>query len=369
MTEITAVIAAGGSSERMQGVNKLTYRLNGINNFSVLEASLYPFTVCGRIRNIIIVTSEKTLTEAVRLQKKYRDITIVSGGKSRSESVKNALKTAACDMILLHDGARPYVSLDLINRVIDCCMEYDSAIPCINSTDSLYDIVQKKYIERENVKKIQTPQAFNFDMLKKAVSSADFDFGDEGIIFNRYIKPVRLISGEESNIKITTQADLSKEIYAGVGFDTHRLAAGRPLVLCGITIEHDKGLYGHSDADVATHAIMDSLLGAAGLRDIGYYFPDNDDEYLNIDSQILLKKVDALIKKNNFEIININCEIMAEKPRLSHLIPAMRKKLSETLSIEEEKISITATTTEKLGIIGEEKGIACYAACSLKKMF
>lgn len=368
MNKVTVVILSAGTSSRMNGINKLTYTLNPITNFTVLEASVYPFVVNSNIDNIILVTSPITYDEAIRLQEKYDKITVTNGGDTRAESVKNALKIINSDIVLLHDGARPYITNELINRVILSTLECGCAIPYIDSTDSLYDYIKGEYVTRDNIKRIQTPQGFNLHQLKQAISKADFDFKDEGVIYNRYIQPINLIYGDNDNIKITTRADLDSDYYVGVGYDVHQLVANRPLILGGIEIDYPLGLLGHSNADVLTHAIMDSLLGAGGLRDIGYYFPDTDNEYLGIDSLILLKKVVDMVREKGFEIVNINAEILAQKPKLKDIIPLMRTKLATTLSVPEDKISLSATTTENLGIIGENKGMASYSVCSLKKI-
>lgn len=368
MTKVTAIIAGGGSATRMNGVNKLTYPINNVNGFTVLESAVFPFVINENIDSIILTYSSITYEEAQRLQAKYNKITLVQGGYTRTGTIQNALKNTTGDIVLIHDGARPYVSTSLINKIIKHTLKFDSAIPYTDSTDSLYNIATGQYINRSNIKKIQTPQGFNLAMLNKAMQNDTNGATDEGHVFNKYIKPISLVEGEETNIKITTQDDLDKKHFVGVGYDVHKLVNGRKLILGGVEIKHHLGLLGHSDADVLTHAIMDSLLGAAGLRDIGYYFPDTDEKYLGISSITLLEKVRDMLKVNQFEIININSEIMAEKPKLKGFIPQMINELSKALQIDNSKISISCTTTEKLGIIGNEQGIATYSVCSLQKI-
>lgn len=368
MTKVTAIIAGGGSATRMNGINKLTYPINKVNGFTILESAVFPFVINENIDSIILTYSSITYDEAKRLQEKYDKITLVQGGYTRTGTIQNALKYASGDIVLIHDGARPYLSNSLINKIIKSTIKNDSAIPYTDSTDSLYNIATGEYVNRSNIKKVQTPQGFRLDLLIKAMQNDTNGATDEGHIFNKYIKPINLVEGEETNIKITTQDDLDKRHFVGVGYDVHKLVKNRKLILGGVEIDHYLGLLGHSDADVLTHAIMDSLLGAAGLRDIGYYFPDTDDKYLGISSITLLEKVRDMLKENGFEIVNINSEIMAEKPKLKAIIPDMIKVLSSALQIDNSKISVSCTTTEKLGIIGNEQGIATYSVCSLQKI-
>lgn len=365
---IDVIIAGGGMATRMNGINKLTYKINKVSGFTVLEASVFPFVINSKVDNIYLTYSPITLNEAERLRDKYSKITLVEGGNTRNKTIQNALDIACGDIVLIHDGARPFVTNELIDRVIQSTINFDSGIPYSDSTDSLYDISTNTYTNRSNIKRIQTPQGFNENLLKDALKKADINSTDEGSIFNQFVKPITLVEGDQKNIKITTQNDLDSNTFVGVGYDVHRLVSNRKLVLGGVEIENHLGLLGHSDADVLTHAIMDSLLGGAGLRDIGYYFPDTDSKYLDISSMILLEKVRDMLYKQGYRIVNINAEIMAEKPKLKPIIPTMIKMLAKSLEIDSSKITISATTTEKLGIVGNEQGIACYAICSLEKL-
>lgn len=366
MTNITAIVVAAGNSSRMDGVNKLTYVVNKVSGFTTLESAVYPFVINSEISDVIIVVSKNSEEESKRLQAKYPKIRIVFGGATRSESVKNALDETRSDYVLIHDGARPYLTTALIDRLISEVKLYDSAIPYVDAVDSEYYVKSGEYLDRSSVKRIQTPQAFKTSLIKNAIKSSDLTAGDEGVLFNKYVKPIHLVKGEEQNIKITTRHDIDQDIRVGVGYDVHKLVENRKLILGGIDVPNRLGLLGHSDADVLTHAIMDALLGAVGLRDIGYYFPDNDDKYLNADSLMLLDKVIELLHNEGYYVNNVSAEILAERPKLKPVIPLIRQNLAKRLSIDESKISITATTTETLGIIGEEKGMACYSVCSVK---
>ncbi len=185
-------------------------------------------------------------------------------------------------------------------------------------------------------------------------------------MFERFFGGVKLVSGDKNNIKITSKEDLPVSYRSGIGYDTHRLVKGRKLILGGIEIPHDKGLLGHSDADVLTHAITDSILSASGERDIGVLFPDNDAKYKDIYSISLLKEVYRIITAKGYSVVNISAVVMAEKPKLRDYIPLMAKKLADTLGIDETSVNISATTTEGIGLVGREEGISSKAVCLLK---
>jgi 2-C-methyl-D-erythritol 4-phosphate cytidylyltransferase/2-C-methyl-D-erythritol 2,4-cyclodiphosphate synthase len=178
---------------------------------------------------------------------------------------------------------------------------------------------------------------------------------------------VAIAEGSYGNIKITTKEDLPVDMRVGSGFDVHRLIENRSLILCGVKIPFEKGLLGHSDADVAIHALMDAMLGAAALGDIGKHFPDTDDKYKGISSVLLLKKVNELIAELGYKVNNVDITIMAQVPKLLPYIQAMREKIAETLEIDENRVNVKATTTEKLGFVGREEGIAAEAVCTINR--
>lgn len=366
MAKITAVVVGGGNSTRMEGINKLTLIINKVSGFTTLESSVYPFIISPKIDDVVIVISKNAEDEAIRLANKYPKIRIVLGGATRGESVKNALDVVSSDYVLIHDGARPYLTTALVDRLVDDVIKEDSAIPYVDAIDSEYYLENGEYLIRDKVKKIQTPQAFKTDLIKAAIKKSDLTAGDEGVIFNKYVKPIHLVKGDEDNVKITTKHDIFNDIRVGVGYDVHKLVKDRKLILGGIEVPHYFGLLGHSDADVLAHAVMDALLGSVGLRDIGYYFPDNDDKYLNADSMALLDKVVELVNAEGYVVNNVSAEILCEKPKLKPFIPDIVQNIAKRLNVDISKISITATTTETLGIIGEEKGMACYSVCSVK---
>ena len=196
------------------------------------------------------------------------------------------------------------------------------------------------------------------------------EFTDESGLYAKYIGFPKIVEGSPLNKKLTRPEDftISENVFVGTGFDLHVLVENRKLILGGIEIPHTKGLLGHSDADVLTHAVMDALLGAAALGDIGKHFPDSDPEYKNIDSRILLSRTALLIREKGWQIGNIDATVVAQAPRLSSYIPKMRETVASTLDIELDAISIKATTEEHLGFTGEGEGIAAHAVCLIEKI-
>ena len=220
---------------------------------------------------------------------------------------------------------------------------------------------------------MQTPQGFRTELLKQAYCEAykaGFYGTDEAGLVERFAAPVRMVRGEEANKKITTREDLpavQKDVRIGHGYDVHRLTEERALILCGESIPHERGLLGHSDADVALHALMDAMLGAAALGDIGRIFPDSDDRYKGISSMKLLEKVCRLIDEKGFAVGNADITVIAQQPKLAPYIPRMRAHVARALGVEEDCVNVKATTTERLGFAGREEGIAAEAVCLLRQ--
>jgi 2-C-methyl-D-erythritol 2,4-cyclodiphosphate synthase len=231
-----------------------------------------------------------------------------------------------------------------------------------------------EYLGKDEINSVQTPQAFKTESIKLAYSKINGKtFNDDGEIYKNFIGDLYAIPGQADNVKLTYPQDFKfsydKPKYRfGVGFDCHKLVEGRALILGGVTIPHDKGLLGHSDADVLTHAIMDAMLSAVALRDIGYHFPDNDPTYKGANSMKLLDKVVDLIKEQGYLVESLSASIMAEKPKLLKIIPTITESLSKALSVSADKIGLTATTLEGLGFVGREEGICVHANVTLKRI-
>jgi 2-C-methyl-D-erythritol 4-phosphate cytidylyltransferase/2-C-methyl-D-erythritol 2,4-cyclodiphosphate synthase len=295
----------------------------------------------------------------------------IDGGLSRQESLKNGILASSSDIVITSDIARPCISRGVLLSLIDEISnnDIDCVVPYIDVMDTvLYD---ESIIDRERIKLIQTPQASKKDILLKALTT-DKTFTDDSSAIRDIGGKIAFIKGSSKAKKITRVSDLkdikclkppTKDIFTGIGFDVHPFVANKSMVLCGITINNDYGFLAHSDGDVAIHSIIDAIMGAARLGDIGELFPDTDNRYKNIDSTILLRKVIEIINNIGFEIVNIDISIVAQKPKIS---PFKQDMLDNLKSIMNTNINIKATTTEKLGFVGREEGVAVLSVANLK---
>ncbi len=366
--DICAVILCAGSGTRT-GLN-----YNKILHFSgkktIVETALDAFML-SRVNRIVLVCADCDREAISLIAAQYKNVTLAIGGQTRTESARNGLKAAGqCDIVCIHDGARPYILPQTIDKSIDSALKYGSgvvAVPCTDTVKEVKDGLAVKTLDRNVLYNIQTPQTFRFNEISAAYQKADGVFSDDSAVYENAGFKAHIVSGEYSNIKVTTPEDLFRlpgsSLRIGAGFDVHQLVERRALILGGVRIKHYKGLLGHSDADVLTHAVMDALLSAANLPDIGVLFPDTDDKYSGADSIGLLKEVGLKIKDKGYTIGNISAVIMAQKPKLAPHIPAMQKNIADALGISPALVTVSATTTEKLGIAGEEKGMASSASC------
>lgn len=302
-------------------------------------------------------------------------LTLVKGGPSRQDSVGKALaavsgrRPADDDLILVHDGVRPYVSPELIETVARAAAESGAAVPCVPPKDTIRHDTEGT-LDRSRLSCVQTPQGFAWSVLRHAYEKAEedgFAGTDEAGLVERTGCSVRLVRGESANIKITLPEDLPMEQRIGTGYDVHQLTENRKLILGGVEIPYEKGLLGHSDADVLIHALMDAMLGAAALGDIGKLFPDSDAAYEGISSLELLRRVRERLSREGYSLGNADVTVVCQRPRLASYIDAMRENLAEALQTEKDRISIKATTTERLGFCGRGEGIAAQAVCILKR--
>lgn len=375
--KVSAIVVAGGKGERA-GFNKNKV-LAPIDGAPVLYHTLKKFKLCG-IDEVITASSLNGFEEINAICAHFGYKT-VAGGDTRSESVKNALAHVTGEIVLIHDGARPFVSQRLILKCIEQVKANKSAVPFITPPDTAVYTGNNKNerIDRNKILLLQTPQGFFTEDIKRAYSLAGgmSDTDDSGI-YARFIGEPDFIEGEKQNIKLTYREDFerfrpvdfisSPSSSTGFGVDVHAFGEGDAVTLCGIKIPCDKGLIAHSDGDVAIHALMDALLSGAGLKDIGHYFPDTDIKYRNADSTVLLSEVMELIRQNGYAPRKISVSIQAEKPKLATYIDKMREKLGGILNIGTEDISISAGTCEKLGFVGEGLGITAYCAAGLRKL-
>lgn len=374
MSKFDVILACGGSGSRCNlGYNKLLLDIGGM---TLLQKTLSIF-YHEDIDKIIIAYNKNDYDIVKNYTADHNNVILCEGGTTRTRSIANALKFADSEFVIIHDGARAFLPYDCLVRGIKDAVEYGSSILYTESTDSLRQIsydgknnLISKPVDRKSIIKIQTPQIFRLQEIKKAYELADGkDYTDDATLYEDCIsKPVHLTLGSDANIKITTPEDCRKLIgglIIGNGWDTHRLGEGRKLILGGIDIPHTKGLIAHSDGDVLVHAIMDAILSAMHERDIGVLFPDTDNQYKDISSIILLEKVIELVKSHNLRIKSVTAVIMAQKPKLSPYIPSIQQNLAKVMDLPYDSVSISATTTEKLGIAGREEGISVQSVAVL----
>lgn len=369
--KINAVLPCAGRGERAGlGFNK-TLALLGEKPVALVSAE--QFAALPEVTRIVVVCGKGEEEDFRRALSPLADKTVfVTGGETRTASVAAGIAACEedCEIIAVHDGARPYLSPALLRRTLDVCEKSGSALPVLPVTDSLREVHGEfsRAVDRSAYYAVQTPQVFDARSLRRAYDCAlsdGFTFSDDAQVFERYIGRVTLCAGDPANIKLTTPADFAaRGMRVGCGFDTHRLVEGRKLILGGVTIPHVKGLLGHSDADVLVHAVMDALLSAVHARDIGVLFPDTDEKYAGISSMKLLLEVKKLLDEKGAAVINVSAVILAQKPKLKDHIPAMSANIAQVLGIPEERVSISATTTEGIGLVGREEGISARA-CAL----
>ncbi len=370
--KVSLILACAGSGSRAGfSKNKLLVKTGGT---TVLQKTLSAFYKTGFIDEYIVVLSKEDFNEVSPLPD---GVISVLGGKTRTESVKNALSLVTGDVVLIHDGARPFVSEKIIKECIETAVKTGSAIPVIQEKNTVCRVKDgkiEKYLGKDGIFAVHTPQGFNAENLKKAYDNiGDRVFNDDGEVYSFTFGEVSVYESSAKNVKLTYAEDFESLSSApickvGVGFDCHKLVEGRKLILGGVEIPHDKGLLGHSDADVLTHAIMDSMLSACSLRDIGYHFPDTNEKYKGANSITLLEKVISLCKEKGYKIKSLSAVIMAEKPKLLPHVHEMTESLAKALNIEKENIGISATTLEGLGFIGREEGICVHANSVMVKI-
>lgn len=375
-SKIAVIIAAAGKGRRIGGpIPKQYLKIGGE---PVILKTLKMFSSIREIDYIFIVTNEEYVDkcrELVDISGIDKVEAIVRGGEERQDSVYNALqeinrKRPGVEYVLIHDAARPYVNEETVLGVITAAAENGAAVACVKMKDSVRKSCGEKSIsvDRSDYFSVQTPQGFKKSYLIEAYDKAfreGYHATDDASLVERAGYEVKTVEGDYQNIKITTREDLPVENRVGIGFDVHRFEIGRKLILAGVDIPYDKGLAGHSDADVLVHALMDALLGAAGLGDIGIHFPDTDDRYKDISSLILLSKVREIVSENFYFIGNVDITVIAQKPKIAPYIEEMKSNISNVLRIEKNRINVKGTTTEKLGFTGREEGIAAEAVCSI----
>ena len=381
---VSVIFPAAGAGRRMGGErNKIFLEVGGE---SILLRTLKIFSKSERVKNLIVVVSENDFAEVERLltaEKSLKSWQIVIGGSERQYSIAIGLKLLPeeTEIVLVHDAARPLVSLEVIEKVIDAAEKFGGAIAAVPAKNTIKFIDAENFVKstppRSELVEVQTPQGFRKDILLRAYQKAEqenFLGTDDASLVERLGEKIFIVQSDYKNIKITTPEDLNflkvetaMTFRTGIGYDVHKLVENRKLILGGVEVRHELGLLGHSDADVLIHAIIDAILGAAALGDIGQHFPDTDDKFKNIDSTKLLAEVNELIRAEGWQIVNIDSVIVAQKPKLAPYIPKIKSRLAEVLQVELNKINVKAKTEEGLGFTGSQQGISSYATATLRR--
>ncbi len=375
MSNVCVLITAAGNSARMpHGQDKLALRLAGK---TVLARTVEAFVQAG-LPDIFIVGKEKAEAYTKALVPRHPFV-FVAGGKTRQESVYSGLRAipSAFQYVLIHDGARPFVSGELITSVVVKMRECGAAVPGMPLVDTVAiakEGVVDVLLPREKLVALQTPQGFLLPLIRAAHDYAkehNLEATDDSSLVVAIKREVALVPGSRENVKITTYEDYARACLpvgrtrVGFGMDTHRLVSDRKLVLGGVLIPNDVGLLGHSDADVVVHAVMDALLGAVGLGDIGEHFPDTLEQFRGAVSLDLLLQVVELLAGHNAHPTHIDITLLLEKPKIASYKAEMRANLAGVLGISEERVNIKATTNEGLGYVGAGEGATCYAVATV----
>ncbi len=394
MKTLYAVIVAAGNSTRM-GTNKQQILLM---DKPVWMHSVLTFAGLEQTAGIVVVTK---LADIPAMQQKLSEISpdaaklthFTVGGETRTDSVANGV--TACkketDYIAIHDGARPLVKAEDIVKALDALESCDAVTLGVPVKDTIKQVDASGKVvatpDRASLMITQTPQIFKREVYLAALAAArekGYAPTDDCQLVESIGVPVYMVIGSYENIKITTPEDVPMaeamlkpmkqqtthmqsvpDIRVGHGYDVHRFAPDRKLILGGVTVPYELGLLGHSDADVLIHAVMDALLGAAALGDIGKHFPDTDPNYKGADSMDLFRHVIALLKQNGYTVSNIDATVVAQKPKLAPYIPTMKQNIAAVCGIMPERVNVKATTEEKLGFTGRLEGISSHAVCTL----
>ena len=378
---ITALIVAAGSGSRVGGEMPKQYRL--IAGKAVLAHAVDALVSHPRIDRVRVVIGEgqqSAFNEAIA----GGDVGVpIIGGATRQESVRRGLEALAVegapDLVLIHDAARPFCPPDVIDRLLKALATNAAAVPALPAADTLMRGKGKhlgETVDRTHLNRIQTPQAFHFERILDAHrAKASESFTDDATLARAALVGVVRVEGDEALNKLTLIGDFARAedrlrtrlvSRTGLGFDVHAFSSEGPIMMGGVEVPHEKGLAGHSDADVVLHAITDALLGAAGEGDIGQHFPPNDPQWKGASSDRFLLHAAGLIRDGGGIIDHVDCTVICEEPKLGPYRAAMRSNIAGLLGLPESAVNIKATTTERLGFTGRREGIAAQAVASIR---
>ncbi len=374
--EVVIVVVAAGSSTRFGG-DKLEAQVGGR---SVLERALAAVRAPFPGAPAVLVVRAEHLEEA-RARWQPQGVRVVAGGAQRLDSVKNgfaALAPADDAIVVIHDGARPFVPADDVARVVAAASDTGAALlvaPVVDTVKRLRpDGTVETTVPRDRLARALTPQAFRAGVLRSAWEAAgDTFWTDEAALVERQGGAVAAVHGDVRNVKVTNPDDLAvvagafpRQTRVGQGVDVHPFAAGRPLWLCGVELPGETGLAGHSDADAALHAVTDAVLGGCGCGDIGEHFPPSDERWRNVPSKIFLRHAVTLAAQRGWRVTGCDVTLLAEAPRIAPHRAAMRARLAELLDLSPDDVTVTATTSVGMGFVGRREGIAALAVVTLE---
>ena len=382
MKIVSLILAAGFGSRTGLSIPKQYFEFDGQ---SILLRAIRPFLSHKLIDNVQVVIHPEHFDLYHSAISETKILPPVFGAEDRQGSSLiglQAIRKLQPTHVLIHDAARPFVSPELIDRVISELSNSDACIPALPITETIKKVKDGMVLEtldRERLQSIQTPQGFDFKTILNAhLANRNLNFNDDASIAELSGITVAIVAGSHKNIKITNDSDVSDiqdrstekqigEVRVGNGYDVHRFQTGDHLMLCGVKIPFNKGLSGHSDADVALHAITDAILGSAGAGDIGEYFPPEDPKWKNSPSEIFLIEANNIARKNSLKLVNIDLTIVCEEPKITPFKKVMLEYLSKVLKIDSNRINIKGKTSEGLGFVGRKEGIAAFAVVNAQK--
>jgi len=380
MRNFALVVAAGKGTRLGAAMPKQYLPLGGV---PLLRHSLVALKAHPGITGIAAVINPEFLEEYEKAAAGLDLLPPIAGGAARQDSARNGLEGLQHldpDRVFIHDGARPFVDHDLIGRLLSALDTSPGAIAAVPIRDTVKRGIGGRVTEtldRSALWRAQTPQAFHFKPILEAHrAAAGQDLTDDADVAERFGLAVALVEGSEENFKVTTPEDLSRaelklascqaDIRTGMGFDVHAFGPGSSLFLCGVEIAHAQGLVGHSDADVGLHALTDAILGAIGAGDIGFYFPPSDPKWRGAPSWKFLRHAADLVAERHGAIAHVDVTLICERPKIGPHRDAMTARVADILGIAPGRVSIKATTTEKLGFTGREEGIAAQAVATIR---
>jgi len=389
-TEFVGIVVAAGRSTRFGGPQAKQFL--DLAGQTVLDRSIAALAAPPSVRGVVVVLASEELEgpRADSLRRRPDVLAVVAGGRTRADSVRAGLQAVeTAPYVLVHDAARPLASTELVEAVIAATRRHGAAIPGLPIPDTVKRLAGGddddgpwvgETLARGALRLAQTPQGARKDWLMEAldaISNEGDEVTDESAAIERAGHRVAVVDGDAANRKITSAADLEDArrrleggetgLRIGSGFDIHRFGEGRRLMLGGIEFPGEPGLEGHSDADVVLHAVMDALLGAAGMGDIGVLFPPEDEQYAGADSRVLARHVARAVADRGCRVVNIDLTVLAERPKIRSRVDEMRSAIADAIEVRPDRIGVKATTLERLGSLGRGEGIACQAVALLSR--